>query len=295
MEKEQPNTPENNDTSSVRFTILQVKRKRNEEISDSILLEERPSKYSKQLSSAIAALSNLNLNKSKETGGRKLFRYFGTSNDKQSSELLSSNILAHRMSVVEQSQQAKLPKQQRITIQQNAAKKARFLAVNKLRKLENKTHKDSSIAYSLFELIPQEEKKNRSTIILDDIPKPKSTEQEVFDYYYLDEKDEKVGNRDEVHDTTIVPVESFSEINEVNSLSYENEYDEELGEGSSDSQNLIDDYPDTPEEENEAWKDDTTEDKEDVTSSDESQGYGGYKFKHGYTLDDSAEEYDEYI
>jgi hypothetical protein len=283
---------EKNDNSEPRFTILQVKRKRNEDITDSILLEERPIKYSKQLSDTIAAFSSFNLKPKAETRptGRKLFRFFATGNDKQSQELLSGQALAHRISMIRQSQQTVLPKQQRITIQQNNAKKARFLTVNKIRKLEHKTHKGNSLGYNLFELIPQEEKKPRSTIILDDIPKivPSHEHDVLFDYYYLDE------NHDEAHDTTIVPVESFSEINEEYILTYENEYDEDLGEGSSDSQNLVDDYPETPDDENEPWKDDTSEDKEGDTSSDESRGYGTNKFKHGYALD-SAEEYDQYI
>jgi len=279
-----------------KYTILKVKRKRNDAVPDSILLEERPTKFSKQFENALSAFSGLSLTNTQPATnqGRKLFRYIGMSDDKQPQlELLSRKSIAQRVAVMK-SKHMKLQKQERIILQQNAAKRARQLIVNKLRKLDN----TGGQHYSLFELIPQETKKK--TIILDNLPRtghsvPEQTD-EVTHFYYLDNEGP---NHDEVSDTTIVPVESFSEINDENGLTYENEYDEEVSDPAedSDSQNAIDDYPETPDsaEEQESWKDDTSEDKESHSSDDGTRGYGSYKFKHGYDVYDSDENYDEYL
>jgi len=270
---------------------LKVKRKRNEGVPDSILLEERPTKFSKQFEDALSAFSGLSLtNNTQSTQGGKLFRYIGMSDEKQPLELLSRKSIAQRVALMKQSKQTKLQKQERITLQQNAAKRARQLAVNNLRKLDN-----TGQHFCLFELIPQETKKR--TIII--VPKtkqsvPEQTTDEVTHFYYLDSEGL---NHDEVSDTTIVPVESFSEINDENTLT--NEYDEEVSDPAedSDSQNAIDDYPETPDsaEEQESWKDDTSEEKESNSSDDGTGGYGSYKFKHGYDAYDSDENYEEYL
>jgi len=290
-----------------KLTILKVKRKRTEHYTESIVLEERPSKYTKQFNDTLAAFTKMGLNNTdtnqKEdntkttSGGRKLFRYIGTSKDhNDTTELLSGHALSKRLASVKESKQMNLPKQQRITLQQNTGKKGRFLTVNKLRKIESNTSQ-----HSVFELVPtKEEKKAKTTIILDDAPKntfnTDTTDQdEIYDFYYLDDE---LLSHDEVTDTTIVPVESFSAIYDDNALTLDNEYDEDLNAESSDSQNFIEDYPDTPDEDREEnpWKDDTSEaNSEEVSSEDGTRGYGSYKFKHGYDPRDSNEEYDEYI
>jgi len=285
-----------------------VKRKRNEEFIDAIVLEERPTKVSKkQFEDTLKRLQSMSLSTNTtvttHNKGRKLFRYIGTTGESTESKILSPETISRRKEQVK-SKQTALDREQRSQKHVNASKSARFNNVNKLRSLPPPL--SSQVApqgFAFLELIapesekPTEKKAKQTTVLLDDRPPPiistskKATSEpdEVTDYYYLD--NEGFHSSDEVADATVVPVESF-DVDDDSIFVHEydgDDIDNEDSEGECD-------YPDTPNEDSleEHWGGSklhsSNESGEGNSSSDEIS-----RLRHGYDPNESQEEYDDYI